>query len=204
MFRCSLVLPHFFVSFHIFDRAFSNKTFWKFDVSNPQTSTEHKNVIVSTFHHGCCKLGCGLLIIIIHNNKFAFFVLKLVNKASHHTMTQTFTDASLIPSYKNKTLIYLICKHFLGFKVYSASKTNMWIRLCRNNVSWIVLIFWSNVQKQVWFLSGNLFSVFIGTLCLLQWNINVEILIWWRHDAEEKWLLYCKQLNLYFHKINGK
>ena len=92
MFRCSLVLPHFFVSFHIFDRAFSNKTFWKLDISNSQTSTEHKNVIVSTFHHGCCKLGCGLLIIIIYNNKFAFLVLKLVDKKSHYKMTQKLTD----------------------------------------------------------------------------------------------------------------
>ena len=92
MFRCSLVLPHFFVSFHIFDRAFSNKTFWKLDISNSQTSTEHKNVIVSTFHHGCCKLGCGLLIIIIYNNKLAFLVLKLVDKKSHYKMTQRLTD----------------------------------------------------------------------------------------------------------------
>ena len=138
MFRCSLVLPHFFVSFHIFDRAFSNKTFWKLDISNSQTSTEHKNVIVSTFHHGCCKLGGGLLIIIIYNNKFAFLVLKLVDKKSHYKMTQTLTDIFNIfidTLLKNEILIYLICKHFLGFKVYSASKTNMWIRLCRNNVS---------------------------------------------------------------------
>ena len=187
MLRCSLLLPHFFVSFHIFDCAFSNKTFWKLDVSNSQTSTEHKNVVVSTFHHGCCKLGCGLLIIIVHNNKFAFLVLQLVNK---HQIMQWYKHLLIYTLLKNEILIYLICKHFLGFKVYSASKTNMWIRLCRNNVSWIVLIFWSNVQKQVRFLSGNLFSVFIRTLCLLQWKINIEILIWWRHDVREKWLLY--------------
>ena len=96
MFRCSLVLPHFFVSFHIFDRAFSNKTFWKLDISNSQTSTEHKNVIVSTFHHGCCKLGGGLLIIIIYNNKLAFLVLKLVDKKSHYKMTQRLTDIKLL------------------------------------------------------------------------------------------------------------